>query len=267
MKYAYVYSVDYDNPGDINSSVHDYFGVGYKGIIIDVFSTDLPDMHVDVLIIGGGALFTSNKFLRGLNYIRSKVKSKHTIVWGVGFDSNLQDTNVVSQFDLFSTREHKLHKEIQWVPCPSVLHPVFRRTDLPGVSNDYLVVDHFKRKIPLALPHTRIVNKPNSIHNIVEAISSHNYVITSSYHVMYWATLLKKKVFVIGDKLPTKFNRVKHFPVIASEFTPDLIDKAVVWDGAFLECVKRNYLFNRNVEEVTGIENPLQLGWMRILRN
>ncbi len=84
---------------------------------------------------------------------------------------------------------------------------------------------------------------------------------------MYWATLLKKKVFVIGDKLPTKFNRVKHFPVIASEFTPDLIDKAVVWDGAFLECVKRNYLFNRNVEEVTGIENPLQLDWMRILRN
>lgn len=259
MKFAYIHRYDTENPGDLYSSPMHYLGNTRNGVIVDVFAEDIPEMSVDVTIIGGGALFTNKKFLRNLDHKLDTIKSKHTVVWGVGFEPKNIDTGISSRFDLFGTREHKIDPNIQWVPCSSCLHEVFREHESIVPTKDFLVVDHFKRSIDFDKPHTRIINRPNSIRNIVGQIADHRFVLTSSYHVAYWSILMGKKCAVIGDSLPGKFNRMKHFPVKAKTWHDDLYDHAKIWPNARYESVKANYRFHRQLEELMGVENPLQL--------
>ena len=266
MKWPYIFRVDFENPGDAYSSPMHYLGAEHSGIIVDVFADDIPEIDVDVVVIGGGALMTNKKFLTALDKKLEKIHAKHKIVWGVGFDSDNVDINIQEQFDLFSTREYKLSQSVDWVPCSSVLHPVFDQVESTVPTQDFLVVDHFKRSIPFEKNHTRIINRPNSIHNIVQEIAKHNYVITSSYHVAYWAGIVGRKYAVIGESLPSKFRRMKHFPVIAKTWNDDLYDQAKVWTDARYESTLANYRFSRSVEDLIGIENPAQLAWQRVLR-
>lgn len=194
MNFAYVYRHDCSNPGDLYSTPMHYLGDDYQGIIVDVFTNNIPEIYVDVVIIGGGALMTNNKFVKKLEICLSKIHAKKKIVWSVGFDPNNVNFNIKNNFDLFSTRENNLSDEIEWVPCVSCLHKAFDDVDSIKPTKDFLIVDHFKRSIEFKRPHTRIINKPNSINNILEAISDHRVVVTSSYHVAYWATLMKKKI-------------------------------------------------------------------------
>lgn len=263
MKFAYVYRVDTENPGDLYSSPMHYLGETCNGVMIDVFAQDIPSMNVDALIIGGGALFTNKKFLRNLAHKLEIITAKHTVVWGVGFEAANVDIEIKNQFSLFSTREHKLNPDIPWVPCVSALSDVFNSIESVLPTKDFLVVDHFKRSIDFDQPHTRIINRPNSMRNIIEQIADHRFVITSSYHVAYWSILAGRRCAVIGESLPKKFNRMKHFPVKAKQWHDDLYDQAKFWPQARYESIKANYQFHRQVESLLGVENPLQLAWMQ----
>lgn len=263
MKLAYIFRHDIENPGDLHSSPMHYLGSSRSGIVIDVFTDSVPEMSVDAVIIGGGALLTNKKFLRNLNRVLENISAKHKIVWGVGFESENIDVEIKHEFDLFSTREYKLHKEIDWVPCASALHPIFNQIENTIPTDDFLVVDHFKRSIPFDRLHTRIINRPNNIRNIIEQIAKHRFIITSSYHVAYWSILAGKRCAVIGDSLPGKFKRMKHFPVIANTWQDKLYDQAKIWPNARYESVRANYKFHRQFEDLLGIENPAQLSCMQ----
>lgn len=259
MKFAYVHRYDTENPGDLFSSPMHYLGNTCSGVVVDVFSNDIPEMSVDVTIVGGGALMTNKKFVRKLDHKLDKIHSKITVAWGVGYEPENIDASIQEQFDLFGTREYKVNSKMQWVPCASAMHDVFRKTESIVPTNDFLVVDHFKRSIEFENTHTRMINKPNGIRNMVEQIANHRFVITSSYHVAYWSILMGKKCAVIGDNLPTKFNRMKHFPVKAKSWHSDLYDQAKTWPNARYESIKANHGFYRQLEEKMGVENPLQL--------
>ena len=263
MKFAYTYSLDLENPGDLHSSPMHYLGDTRNGVVIDVFAKDIPNMQVDALIIGGGALFTNKKFLRNLVHKLENITANHTIVWGVGFDTKNIDIEIKNQFSLFSTREYKLNPDVPWVPCISALHTIFNKIENVSPTKDFLVVDHFKRSIPFDKPHTRIINKPNSIENIIEQIADHRFVITGSYHVAYWSILAGKRCAIVGDSLPTKFNKMKHFPVKSKSWHDDLYDQAKTWPQARYESIKANYKYHRQVENLLGVENPLQLSSMQ----
>jgi hypothetical protein len=263
LKFAYVYRADPDNPGDLYSSPMHYLGDTCNGVVIDIFAQDIPKMSVDALIIGGGALFTNKKFFRNLAHKLENITAKHTVVWGVGFDAANIDVEVKNQFSMFSTREHKLDPDIPWVPCASALHRVFSEIKHITPTQDFLVVDHFKRSIPFDRLHTRIINRPNSMRAIVEQIADHRFIITSSYHVAYWSILMGRRCAVIGDGLPTKFNRMKHFPVKSKIWHDSLYDQAKLWPDAHHESAKANYRYYRQLEDLLGIENPLQLSWMQ----
>jgi hypothetical protein len=263
LKLAYIFRVDLENPGDIYSSPVHYLGHTRSGVIVDVFANDVPEMEVDAAIIGGGALMTNKKFIRNLNGVLEKIHAKHTIVWGVGFDPNNTDIEIKNSFDLFSTREYKLHSDVDWVPCVSALHPVFDQVESVIPTRDFLVVDHFKRSIEFSRPHTRIINRPNDIRTVVQQIASHRFVITSSYHVAYWSMLSGRPCAVVGEGLPSKFKRMKHFPVIADTWNDSLTDLAKTWPDARYESIRANYLYHRKIEELLGIENPLQLASMQ----
>lgn len=263
MKLAYIFRVDVDNPGDLHSSPVHYLGSSRSGVIVDVFGNNTPDIKVDAVIVGGGALLTNKKFARNLNRCLERIDAKYKIAWGIGFEPDNVDINVRDQFDLFSTREYKLDKDIDWVPCASALHPIFDEIEKTTADEDFLVIDHFKRSVAFEKPHTRIVNRPNNIRTIIDQIAQHRFVITSSYHVAYWSILAGKRCAVIGDKLPGKFNRMKHFPAIANSWHDDLYDQAKSWPEARYESIQANYRFHRQFEDLVGIENPAQLACMQ----
>lgn len=263
MKLVYLYRFDTENPGDLYSAPVHYLGSSRSGLSLDIFTNDIPEIKSDAVIIGGGALMTNKKFLRNIYRCLESIDSKYRIVWGVGFEPDNIDLDIKDQFDLFSTREYKLNSEVEWVPCSSVLHPIFNEVESIRPTQDFLIVDHFKRFIEFDKLHTRIVNKPNNIRNIVEQIAKHRFIITSSYHVAYWSILLGKRCAVIGDKLPKKFNRMKHFPVISKTWNDDLYDQAKVWPEARYESIKANYRFHRKFEDLLGVENPAQLACMQ----
>ena len=141
-----------------------------------------------------------------------------------------------------------------WVPCPSVLHPAFNENLKKISTKDFLIIDHWKRPITFNKKVTRIANKPNNINAILEAIAEHRYVITTSYHAAYWATLLRKKTIVVGSNLPQKFYTLKHQPVIVPKVEVQSIDEATVYHSAYDECVLANNVFRVKVENFIGMD-------------
>jgi hypothetical protein len=261
VKFAYLFRVDVRNPGDLYSSPIHYLGKDYNGVMIDAFAKNIPEMEVDAVIIGGGALMTNQKFVQSIDTLLEKIHAKYKVVWGVGFESSNVNIDIKNNFDLFSTREYKLNQTVDWVPCVSALHPVFDTVESVKATKEVLVVDHFKRPILFDRRHTRIINKPNNLENIVKQISNHNFIITSSYHVAYWSILAGKRCAVIGENLPTKFRRMKHFPVISDCWHDSLFDQAQVWPNARYDSILANYTFHRKFETLVGVENPAQLAW------
>ena len=266
MNFAHIFRVDYENPGDLYSAPMHYLGPGYSGVMVDVFADNIPEIEVDAVIVGGGALMTNQKFVNNLDRLFERIHARHRIVWGVGFETDNIDIDIQHQFDLFSTREYKLDLAVDWVPCASALHPKFDQIQSTTPSKEFLVVDHFKRSIAFDRPHTQIVNRPNSMQHILEQIADHRFVVTSSYHVAYWSILAGKRCAVVGNSLPTKFRRMKHFPVIADSWNDSLIDIAQLWPEARYDSILANYRFFRKVEDLIGIENPAQLAWQLNLR-
>jgi hypothetical protein len=56
---------------------------------------------------------------------------------------------------------------------------------------------------------------------------------------------------------------MKHFPVIADNWADSLIDRAKTWPNARYESIRANYLYHRQIEDLLGVENPLQLACMQ----
>ena len=141
--------------------------------------------------------------------------------------------------------------EQHWVPCASVLHPCIENNMSHVATKDFLVIDHWKRKpITLDIHHTRLVNNPCTIEQIVSTIADHNYVLTSSYHVAYWATLLKKKVIVISDPWQFKFDHFRHPPVLAEKFSWGLLDRARSYPEAYKQCLSANKQMLKTLREL-----------------
>lgn len=257
--FAYLFRKDFDNPGDLYSCVMHYFFPNRAGIMLDVYHTNIPNIEVDVLFVGGGAIFTTNKFIHDINSILDKITAKYKIAWGVGYNPNLKQ-EIQHNFDLFGIRDFGV-EDHPWVPCPSVLHIELLKNINVTPTKDFLVIDHWKRPIEFADECTRITNKFNNIQHVIKLIAEHRYILTSSYHAAYWATLLKKKTFVIGNGLPDKFYTMKHSPLIAPKFDYDLIDQATVHNYAFEECMAETNNFRVKVEELTSIEFSFQNSW------
>lgn len=251
--FAYLFRRDFDNPGDLYSCPMHYLVNENSGIMIDISQKYIPKIDVDVLIVGGGALFTVNRFVDAVEEKLRNINAAFKIVWGADLTPQI-DPSVLDKYDMVGIRNTTSSK--LWVPCASAMHPaIFEHFDKKP-SKGILSIEHWKRPIDIKSEHTTITNKPSCIHTIVKEISEHEYVVTTSYHAAYWATLLKRKVIVIGSgkSFPTKFYGFRHPPIIAEEFDESLLDQAKVWDDAYRECIGANYYFRKQIEKVTGID-------------
>jgi len=249
-----------NNIGDILSSPLNYFTYKQKTKIIDIcddykgvfFSKWLCKFKFDKLhiIFGGGGLLDNSYFEKELNYI-TNLNPDSIVYWGVGHNKHYDE----NESRLFSESKALLDKSQLWgvrdkiegmnyLPCSSCMNVAL---DLSSskVTNDIVIYEHEH----ISLNETnlngmpKMVNNHHSIEQVVEFFNSANYVITNSYHGMYWALLLKKKVVVVSP-FSSKFDLFPYdVPIGSIEQWKELLEQSVIYNNAINECRLLNQEF------------------------
>lgn len=177
---------------------------------------NLPE-GIDAIILGGGQIFAQLDMLSSMNIERSKPAK--LISWGVGLPvhGSKDDTvfRVAQRFNAFSTRNYDWRENLHFVPCASCLSSLFDLSRSP--THDLVIYNHRKKpgaaKVPNGVPVMT-----NSIENprlAVDFIASGETIVTSSYHGVYWAQLLGRRVVCIPYS--TKFQTFQNAPSFASK--------------------------------------------------
>jgi polysaccharide pyruvyl transferase WcaK-like protein len=132
----------------------------------------------------------------------------------------------------------------EYVPCVSCLHPIFDQKFT--ITNEVGIVFHKDtlRKENITKKYQDFATSSNTtnLEELIQFIGSADNIITDSYHTMYWAMLMKKKVIAIPNS--TKFYDFKHQPII-SNFDEALqyLNKGTTYDGLLQECRALNHKF------------------------
>jgi hypothetical protein len=249
-----------NNIGDILSSPLNYFKYNQQTKIIDIcddykgvfFSKWLCKFKFDKLhiIFGGGGLIDNSYFEKELNYI-TNLKPDSIVYWGVGHNKHYDE----NEPRLFSESKQLLDKSQLWgvrdnisnmnyLPCSSCMHPQLK-TSAAKPTNNIVIYEH--EHIPLNAESLngvpKMVNNHNSFEEVINFFNSANFVITNSYHGMYWALLLKKKVIVVSP-FSSKFDLFPYdVPIGTIEQWPELIEQSVIYESALDECRSLNEQF------------------------
>jgi len=167
-------------------------------------------------IIGGGQIFSQ------LAAIADRIKciepGAAKVVWGVGLPIRGRKDRSVREvrglFDLFGTRNYEWKDEIDFTPCASCLSGLFE--EAPAPSNEVVVYVHRKKPAPMDIPSSIPVMR-NDILNpreVINFVSSGETVVTSSYHGVYWAQLLGRRVVCVPYN--EKFESFQYKPTMAT---------------------------------------------------
>lgn len=175
--------------------------------------------HVDGAILGGGQIFNHLKQIA--SGARKATRKIRLVAWGVGLPLiGTQDASVISaseQYDLFSTRNFDWRHQLNFVPCASCLSPTFEKPQSP--QHDFVVYRHQRKPGPVDVPSS-IPTMSNAVCNpqaVVDFIASGDTVVTSSYHGVYWAQLIGRRVVCIPYN--HKFFTFQHPPTMAEADT------------------------------------------------
>jgi len=185
------------------------------------------------------------------------------ILWGVGHNSREKDSDwhtveypeYIRKFHLVGIRD--FNSEYRWVPCASCMHLGFDKTY--EIKNEVVWFEHKKKLIDSkwfdVFPAPRMVNTGQNMDQILEFLGSAETVVTNSYHGVYWATLLNRKVVCIP--WGSKFNMFKHPPTMANEKNwSSVIETAVNYPDALEECRNANIEFFNDVKKFITDYSP-----------
>ena len=222
-----VFRADKKNAGDWLSPPMRYVKFkNYDTKFFDFIAPPINSNECDVLIIGGGGLISTKLWYELMNCWLNKINAKYYILWGVGIDSEFQNISLKNKFNLIGARQKT--NLFDFVPCASCLHPFFN--ELKRVEGrGEIKISHYKRPIP----HSKFTNLEEFRTNI-ERIQRAEKVITTSYHIYYWAKLLGKKVEIYNSP-----NFIK--PLAEKMFTlPDFnLNESRVLNISFMKKVER----------------------------
>jgi hypothetical protein len=214
------------------------------------FGKKLPE-DIDAVIIGGGQVFAQLDVLSA-EYAHRKDPAS-LVAWGVGLPLHgVKDRNVhivAQRFRAFSTRNYDWKDELHFVPCASCLSPSFDTPKTP--THDLVIYGHRKKPgamdVPKGVPvMTNSVDDPLLAINF---IASGDTVVTSSYHGVYWAQLLGRRVVCIPYN--SKFQTFQNSPSFASSSNwRHSVGSAKRFPPMLEEYRSINRSFARSVEQI-----------------
>lgn len=259
-----IHRIDVNNVGDFYCAPHLYFDE-LKNKQLDIYDYKDSDKNVvnrwinkiseNALIIGGGGLLNRSSFEKQMLLFQElNTKGKKTVIWGAGHNDknkknfgNISKYNVdTKRFGLVGVRDYSMKE--QWVPCVSCMHSIFDNTT--NETQELGIVYHKKTaknkrllKKYNGIPHT---SNTTNLEDMISFIGASSTIVTDSYHAMYWAMLLGKKVVVVPNS--SKFFDFKYQPVISTfENFVDDVNKAQAYSGLLEECREQNRKFATRV--------------------
>lgn len=233
-----------ENAGDRNCAPCLYFGLGTD---IDRDVRQLPQSG-SVLIFGGGGLF--HPAFLGAMQLAVETNPAKVVVWGAGTNqqgkTQSEYPDWLGRCDLVGVRDFGTSH--RWVPCASCMHAELSRSIKP--SRRVVVYRHatVPGNIPAIEGAPLLTNYIRTMEAAARFLGSGEFVLTNTYHGMFWATLLGWKVIVYP--FSTRHLFAKHRPTIA---TPDaklenLMSRAVSYPDALAECREANEKFYRDYQ-------------------
>jgi hypothetical protein len=154
--------------------------------------------HARVMLVGGGGLVDNAFFRDGWRRLIEGTGAD-LIAWGVGHNRHGSQTasypDFLRRFTLVGVRDAgpDVPPSFDRVPCASCMHAEFDRPH--AVSTDVVCYSHASHPIDIdGLP--RLTNIEEDFATVVRFLASAETVLTNTYHGMYWATLLGRKVVV-----------------------------------------------------------------------
>jgi hypothetical protein len=181
-------------------------------------SSRLPE-NIDGAIVGGGQIFSQLQSIA--NHVSRNTDPTKLVGWGVGLP--LRGTNdssvgkVAKAFSAFSTRNYDWRGALDFVPCASCLSSAFEKRTDP--QYEIIVFRHRRKPGPVNVPPSipSMSNSMNDPQAVIDFIASGETVVTSSYHGVYWAQLLGRKVLCIPYN--HKFFTFENLPTFAEPET------------------------------------------------
>ncbi|MEB3342954.1 hypothetical protein [Okeania sp.] len=233
-----VHVVDETNVGDLYSSPLKYFQFpqstttkidirhldqGLAKIAQQLQNGSLGEYERLCFILGGGGLLFPrfvNDFV-ALQQFKAQYQDQipiQIIAWGIGqqvyrtglnrqrYYQKFDYPKYLQQFDLIGIRdfEHP-NPNYNWVPCVSCMSNEF---DQPRpIKHKFVVFSHKKYQIKLG-NFPRMTNGTHNFTQVLDFLGSGETILTSSYHGVYWGTLLGRKV--LSFPFSSKFYTLKY---------------------------------------------------------
>jgi hypothetical protein len=262
---------DPNNVGDFYCAPHLYFPELHQKVL------DIGDMRktsakvrgdwaqavrTHDLIIGGGGLLNLPHFAHQMALFETLgSRGKKIVLWGPGH--NDPDWNTfkapahyqvdLSKFGMVGLRDYSAPGT--WVPCVSCLHPIFDQEIVPkhefGVLMGKKSAQNKERQELLSdIPSS---HNATDLNEMIQFIGSCETLVTDSYHAMYWALMMQRKVLVIPTT--TKFLDFKYpVPITSFDAFKQELKKAVKYDGLLEECRTINKDFAKKVFDYLSID-------------
>lgn len=231
------------------------------------------------IVLGGGGLGRPD-FEPFLNALMRPDRKYQVIAWGVGADSVTKKKEILSEptdmerlssyfedMDDVGTRidfaDSPLKNNFCWVPCASCLSPLFDSLrDIP-TKRKIGVYEHLRESVVQHLPRkSRITNRlfegigfgsnrGSDLEEKLRFLAESEYVFTNSYHGVYWATLLDRKVvcFPFKNGLFSFRHRPAYFH---GQSVQDALDAARTYPDALDECRQANLEFYDRMKQKYG---------------
>jgi len=237
-----------------------------------------------VVIVGGGGLAQPGAMTDALNKLADPARNYKLVAWGVGADKETNRNGILTPadadpnlhqaydgFDIVGTRIHSPEnyngdKRFRWVPCASSLHPALLKFRDVKPSESIGFYAHKRVAIPMKdirdiarsrgqkafmgrLP--RDDNSGNNIEAKLAFMARFEYIVTNSYHGVFWATLLRRKVVCVPFK--NGLFSFRHKPAYLSVESPErAFDEAQVYPDALDECRAANIDFYCDIRAELG---------------
>ena len=249
-----IHRIDPSNTGDMVSSCSNYFYFP-NHIKHDIYKVDLNRIGTnDYVIFSGGGLFDNND---GWNETINKVlgRCRNCYAWGVGInlhtDSTIKKEIEYNRFRRIGIRDYN-HKIIPYLPCSSCMIPELRRKYT--IKREYGILEHIHHKINLDLP--KLKNNKDIV-EIIRFIGESKYIVTNTYHCLYFSMLMGKKV-VLYEKFSSKFDSLRYEPVMYSGDLERDLERCKVYPEFHRECIRLNkefynrFIFDYQVRRILG---------------
>jgi hypothetical protein len=267
MEIANVFRADDTNVGDWHCAPFRYFDLGRT--CLDILDFDPAKDSADAaakaiagrhVVLGGGGLIANTFHQKVAHLAEQRPRLLSLVAWGIGESEHVDRSGGLvppypgalprhmDAFHLIGMRDTGgiLGSQVEWAPCVSCMAPEFDQNRT--ITREAVIYEH--KRIPLPMDGLdRMSNEGRSLESKVAFLGSAELVITNSYHGVYWATLLGRRVLAVPNM--SKMYRFRHSPVICeAESWQRYAPLAVAYPEALDECRLATKAFHNKVLEL-----------------